>query len=261
MPDGRVAGELEYDADLFDDATAARWLGFWQRTLEGFVAQPGQPVGGLTLLKDADRAWIERAGWSGSAYPYVPVADLIAACAAAVPDEPAVRDIDGTELSYAALQGLADRLAGALSRACDVRGRPVALAADRGPSLIAGLLGILRAGGIAMPLDLHLPTARLAVLLREAQPAAVLADTAGRAILPDTDMSVVPLEDASGPPGPLFDPAADNPAYLLFHIRLDRHAEGRCDAARPAVEPGAMADGDLGRARCWPHAAVHVAGL
>ncbi|MGF1662118.1 MAG: amino acid adenylation domain-containing protein [Kineosporiaceae bacterium] len=111
---------------------------------------------------------------------------------------------DGPTMSWSALDRAADRLAAALGRAGAGRGDLVAVACDRGPDLVTALVAALRSGAAYLPLDLSAPPARDLDILREARPAAVLAQDAhaARATAADTPLVLVPGDgaDAAGPP-------------------------------------------------------------
>ncbi len=61
----------------------------------------------------------------------------------------------------------------------------VALVTERSPEMVAALLGILKAGGGYLPLDPSYPRERLALLLADAAPAAVVGPRHLLAALPD----------------------------------------------------------------------------
>uniref|UniRef100_UPI00387EB368 non-ribosomal peptide synthetase n=1 Tax=Xenorhabdus szentirmaii TaxID=290112 RepID=UPI00387EB368 len=80
-------------------------------------------------------------------------------------------------LSYAELNGRANRLAHHL---IDLGVRPdsrVAICLERHPDLIIGLLAILKAGGAYLPLDPAYPAERLAHILKDAEPVVLLTQT------------------------------------------------------------------------------------
>ncbi|HWF30434.1 MAG TPA: amino acid adenylation domain-containing protein, partial [Mycobacterium sp.] len=87
--------------------------------------------------------------------------------AASHPDSVAVSWADG-QLTYGELDELADRLAAALSRAGIGSETPVAIMLSRGPSYVAAMLAILKAGGTIVPLDPAMPDDRVAEILRQA---------------------------------------------------------------------------------------------
>ncbi len=194
--DGALAGWFEYDRDLFDESTVARLAGLLRRVVELVVAEPGTPVSRLPLLAGADRAaelaaavgpvreWAEP-GWLPAA---------VAARARQVPDAPAVR-FRGEEVGYAELAGRVARLAHRLRALGAGPGTVVGVAAHRSVELVTALVGVVAAGAAYLPLDPELPPARLAGMLADSAPVAVLTQRSLAAGLPATTAPVLALDD------------------------------------------------------------------
>ncbi|WP_161893845.1 non-ribosomal peptide synthetase [Gordonia spumicola] len=91
-------------------------------------------------------------------------------------DRVAVVDRDGTSLTYAEL----DRRSTALARALVERGVgtdvTVAMAVDRTVDLPIAVLGVMKAGGAYIPLDLAHPVERLRYIVENARPGGLLVD-------------------------------------------------------------------------------------
>src|SRR5271169_5701925 len=84
-------------------------------------------------------------------------------------------------LTYAELNARANRLAHHL-RSLGVRPDDrVAICVERSLGMVVGLIAILKAGGAYAPLDPGYPAERLAFMLKDSRPAAVLRDGAARA--------------------------------------------------------------------------------
>ncbi|MEV6521861.1 amino acid adenylation domain-containing protein [Longispora sp. NPDC051575] len=157
-----------------------------------------------------------RPGWAGpgASYPDGCLHDLVAARAARTPEATAAEAADGEFLTYAALDARADRIALGL-RGRGVRpGHRVAVALPPALDLVAALLGILRSGAAYVPLDADDPADRLAYVLADARPTAVLT-TADTALPGDTPRWTVD-DLLTGPVGT--GPAAtpDDPAYVIY---------------------------------------------
>lgn len=84
---------------------------------------------------------------------------------------------DGIELSYAALNERANRIAHELIARGAGAGTRVGLCLPRGPDLIAALLGILKSGAAYVPLDPEYPPPRLQRILLQAAPALLVTET------------------------------------------------------------------------------------
>ncbi|MFE6750926.1 amino acid adenylation domain-containing protein [Kitasatospora purpeofusca] len=179
-PDGTPAGlsgGLEFAVDLFDRATAERLAGALAGLLDQVAEDPDRPVAELDVLGAEGRADLAR--WHDTARPgdrpLVPAA--FAAQAAATPDATAL--VFGEQrLSYAELDARANRLAQGLAGAGIGPESLVALAVPRSAESIVALLAVLKAGAAYLPLDSDYPRDRLAGMLADARPAAVLSTDA-----------------------------------------------------------------------------------
>ncbi|MFG3252418.1 AMP-binding protein [Streptomyces sp. NPDC048172] len=148
--------------------------------------------------------------------------DLFAAQVAERPDAVAVRHSGGT-LTYRALDEWSGALAARLAARGAGPGSLVALAVDRGPAALAGVLAVLRTGAAYLGLDPAIPVRRQRRMVQEAGPDLVLAEP-GLDQFPTLDVPRVRLvareELAEGPgegtpyEGP-FAPPADGD---LFHL-------------------------------------------
>ncbi|SCL27332.1 amino acid adenylation domain-containing protein [Micromonospora pallida] len=119
---------------------------------------------------------------------------LFEAQARRTPDAVAV--VCGAEaLTYAELDARANQLARWLVARGTTVGQVVAVALPRTPDLVVAVLGVLKAGGAMLSVDLGYPAARIDFLLRDAAPALVLTDAAGAGRLPEgTPTRVVVLD-------------------------------------------------------------------
>ncbi|HEY2738153.1 MAG TPA: amino acid adenylation domain-containing protein, partial [Thermoanaerobaculia bacterium] len=118
--------------------------------------------------------------------------------------------------TYAALDRRARQLARRLRSLGVGPDVPVGLCAANALDLATGMLATLQAGGACLPLDPEYPPERLAYLLEDARPAAVLASgELGKKIRQIRPIPVLPLNepDAAGDPSP-FDP----PPVLGGHL-------------------------------------------
>ncbi|MGA5430392.1 amino acid adenylation domain-containing protein [Streptomyces koyangensis] len=103
----------------------------------------------------------------------------------------------GETLSYAELNAEANRLARLLVERGAGPGRFVALALPRGLQLVPALLAVLKTGAAYLPLDPGHPAERLRLVMADAEPVAVVTDTAGSGRLPATDAQLVVVDDAA----------------------------------------------------------------
>ncbi|MCY1078492.1 non-ribosomal peptide synthase/polyketide synthase [Archangium lansingense] len=194
-PEG-FAGTLEYDADLFTPATAARMMEHLRVLLEGAVADPGRRLGELPMMDAAEqrRLLIE---WNSTRVDYPRDACLSAlfeAQAERTPDAVAV-ELGDQRLTYRELDRRANQLARHLLRRGVGSGTPVGLCVQRSLELVVGTLGILKAGGAYVPLDPTYPRERLAFMVEDTRVPVVLAQRSVLPVLPESGAAVVLLDE------------------------------------------------------------------
>ncbi len=78
-------------------------------------------------------------------------------------------------VTWAELDAAANRVANALLRDGLTPGRAVALATENGPAAVSALLGIIKAGGVATPLNLTISDTALGAMIADCDPHTVLA--------------------------------------------------------------------------------------
>ncbi|MFD8999101.1 amino acid adenylation domain-containing protein [Streptomyces abikoensis] len=193
-PGGGISGFLEFRTDLFDTTTAERLSTHLTRLLTAAATDPDTPVGRLPLL---DGAELHRSLVEWNAAPEAPAArehrtlvELYEEAARRHPDRTAVT-CDGASLTHAGLSARANRLARLLAGRGIGPGAIVALALPRSLELVVGLLAVAKCGAAYLPMDPDYPADRLAYMLADAAPAAVVTDTATAARIPAHDLPVV----------------------------------------------------------------------
>ncbi|MFY1661561.1 amino acid adenylation domain-containing protein [Micromonospora sp. WMMD1274] len=213
-------GKLVFNTDLFDRVTVERMAQRWTALLDAVVAAPDTPVSRLPLLPAAERDLL--AAWNDTTADFPREQTLhgpIEERAAATPDAVAVT-IDGHSRTYAELNAQANRVAHRLRAAGVGPETLVGVCAERSVELVAGLLGVLKAGGAYLPLDPEYPADRLAFMVGDADAPVVLVQSHLRDVLPDTGATVLELDDAAvwaDQPGTDLGPTA-GPEHLAYVI-------------------------------------------
>ncbi|MEV5595498.1 amino acid adenylation domain-containing protein [Streptomyces sp. NPDC052496] len=190
------------------ESVARHWL-----TLLGHTAaHPDTPLARLPLLdEDARGRLLTGVNDTAVAYPARTVPELVAEQAARTPDAVAVVHADRS-LTYAQLDAAAERLAARLRDKGIGAGALVAVRASRSERLLAGLLGVLKAGAAYIPLDAEYPAERTEFVLRDADAAHELGD----ADLLADDLVPEGGHPAPGAPGHHPAPAPGDLAYVIY---------------------------------------------
>ena len=190
-----LTGQVVYNPDRFDADRVVRMIGHFCRLLKGAARNPDQRLSELPLLdeQEANQLLVE---WNQTRAPYPAkrcVHQEFEGYAALQPDAVAVM-AEGRSLSYGELNHRSGRLAEYLRREGVGVGSRVALCMDRSMELIIGMLAILKAGGVYVPLDPAYPAERLAFILKEVAASMILTVTEAEASLPPTEAQVLCLD-------------------------------------------------------------------
>ena len=150
------------------------------------------------------------------------------------PDALAVRHGDRA-LTYGALDQLSARIASALLRAGGDRSEPVAILAGQGITLIAAIMGVLRAGKFYVPVEPSWPAARSRSVLASLGARLLVADDVHAALGTSLDPALTVLncdrlEAPAGESFPLVDPGST--AYVYFTSGSTGEPKGVVDCHR-----------------------------
>ena len=203
-----------YDRDIFDRDSVERLDRQLTQTLSALAAlaadadaaaqtalgELGQP------MADERRQVLYDFNATQTAYPRDALAHKLFEAQARRTPQAIALAYEDRRLSYAELDALSNRLARHLAGLGVGPDARVALCVDRGIEMVVGVLGVLKAGGAYVPVDPAYPPDRLAYVLADCAPQAVLTQAALRERLPALQTPVIALDEA------MRDAAGDEPA-------------------------------------------------
>ncbi len=215
-----LAASFQYRSELLSRTTVLGLIGHFQCLLHGLLANPDSRLSELPLLTALERK--QRAAWNATGINYTDnrVHSVFEAAARQHPDAVALV-YRQRRLSYAELNAQANRLAHNLLAQGAGPERRVALCISRCPELVVGILAILKAGAVYVPVDPAYPKDRQAYLMQDAGCRWLLTETA---LLPGLDcgtMATLCADDVDAygncsndnPEIPLH---ADHAAYVIY---------------------------------------------
>ncbi|MCX4243039.1 non-ribosomal peptide synthase/polyketide synthase [Paraliomyxa miuraensis] len=221
--DDELRVEVGFNADLFDAATIRRFVGHFETLLDVIVEEPEVPASGLSLLSDDEaRELLAISTGRESLAPDVRCAhEMFAEQAQRTPDATAVL-FEGTSLTYRELDRRSSQLSHYLQELGVGPEVLVGLGVDRSLETAVGILGILKAGGVCVPLDPSYPDERLAFMIADARVQILLTQQALLDRVPTCDATKVCLdadwgEIAKRPAtSPTVTLEPDNAAYVIY---------------------------------------------
>ena len=174
-PEGLI-GRFLYSTDLFDAQTIQRMIGHWTNVLAGIVADPASPLARLPLLSpEESRQLLGDVNATRRVYPERTAVSWFDDQAKKTPDAIAIV-CRGKTWRYRDLRERTNVLASRLERTGIARGALVGIMMERSPDMVAALLAVNKSGAAYLPLDPNLPEKRLAALVEDSKPAAVLTE-------------------------------------------------------------------------------------
>ncbi|MFF5207511.1 amino acid adenylation domain-containing protein [Streptosporangium sp. NPDC000396] len=237
VPGKRLSLRLDHRPDIIPRADAIGLLNRLTRLLKAVAADPGRPLARLDLLSDDERGrilhdWNDSAEVSpaaaissaSAAFSTATIATAFAEQVERTPDAEAV--VSGaTRLTYAELNGRANRLAHRLIELGVRPETPVAVLLERSPDVVVATLAIAKAGGAYVPVHHSYPAGRMSwvladtgapVLITDRAPgfehdaAVVRVDEDGQVPVPAHEVGFVPQYD------PRVTAHTDQLAYVIY---------------------------------------------
>ncbi|MBI3692159.1 MAG: AMP-binding protein, partial [Mycolicibacterium aromaticivorans] len=219
IPGDDLRLRVEYDTDLFDAAAIETLIERLKRVLAAMIADPDRPLSSIDVLDEADHARVEQ--WSNRAAlsEPVPTGSIPALFAAQVARAPEAVALTCNEhsLTYRELDEATNRFAHLLADRGIGPGRRVALLVPRSAEAIVAILAVLKTGAAYVPIDPAAPSARMQLVLGDAEPIAAI--TTPQLAERLDGLPIIDVYDpaiAGYPSTPLPGPAPEDIAYLIY---------------------------------------------
>ncbi len=190
---GRIHGSLHYNTDLFDQESAESFCRHFLTLLNRILLDPDEPLSAHSIISDTERELLLERSLPGEKLD-------CEYCIQKLFEDSVDRDsaktavvYEGSQLSYGELDGKANQLAHYLIHLDVVPGTTVGLYVERGLDWIVGLIAILKAGGVYLPLNPELPPDRLDWMLEDSAPSVILTREEFGSRIPEKLAKVLPM--------------------------------------------------------------------
>ncbi|MFJ8155134.1 amino acid adenylation domain-containing protein [Streptomyces sp. NPDC094468] len=216
---------LTYRTDFYGEDCITRYAGYYVHALELLVRNPAGEHNEHSLVSpDELDAQLREFSGPVAGLPEQPFHELFSAQAARTPGALAVKYGD-RECTYRELDQLASRIAHSLLKQGIATERVVAVNLQRSVEWVAAIIGVMRAGGVYLPVDPDWPADRLRAVLKQAKPQVLLVDQVTENIRSATADSlddaprILTIGTAEAEPAdgdPRIHVSADQLAYIYF---------------------------------------------
>jgi amino acid adenylation domain-containing protein len=181
--DGIIQLVLVYNTNLFEWGTIRRMLGHFQTLLEGIVAHPEDHLSTLPLLTESEQEQLSvRCEVVSPKNPFIEfkqeeieqaIPDRFEQQVKQYPKRLAIKT-KKYEWTYETLNRIADGVAQAIAARRGIGEERIGLLFDHDAPMVAGLVGVLKAGKTYVPLDPSYPRERISYMLEDSQAGAIV---------------------------------------------------------------------------------------
>jgi amino acid adenylation domain-containing protein len=186
--------DVDYNTDLYDEATIARWIGHLRVLLKAFASNAEIAINSLPLLGPKEKNWlIEDLNDTTRDYPHDRLIHQLIEDQVEKTPQALALSCEDDHLTYDDLNKCANRLARHLQENIGVETGRVAIATDRSFDMVISLLAVMKAGYAYVPLDPEHPSARLQQTLDMADVCALICSNKQIAALASGNFPVIDL--------------------------------------------------------------------
>lgn len=165
-----IVGLVEYNTDLFDDSTICRYMDHYRILLEGTIRDPDRPVDEIPILSPVEekKILVDWNNFSTCKKEKRFVHHIFEEYAERFPDRIALV-IENEHLTYGDLNRYSNQLANFFVDKGVGPETKVGLYMDRCPEIFMVILGVIKAGGIYLPIDTEYPEKRVNHILSDSR--------------------------------------------------------------------------------------------
>jgi amino acid adenylation domain-containing protein len=189
---------VEYNTDLYEAETIERMAGHYSELITSVTNAPQTAINNLQLLSGKEEQQLHSFNETTAAYPKeLNIVTLFELQVQTSPNATALI-FEEERVSYQELNERSNRIAHYLKAQGVTTETLVAICIERGINMMAGILGILKAGAAYVPVDIDYPKERISYILEDIKATIVLSSSTGKMVLKDQDVTVVTVDNNQG---------------------------------------------------------------
>lgn len=172
--DGKFSILIQYDTSLLHRDSVERFCAYYLTLLQAAAEHPEQRFNSVDILTDEDRNMYQKLNQTKTPYPEnQTIHGMFEQAVNQFPDHPALAS-QQEEYTYAELNQRANQVAHLLLKKGLQKGDFVTIFMDRSLETIISLLGIMKAGGVYVPVDPDHPEERNSYIVEDTRSAYIL---------------------------------------------------------------------------------------
>ncbi len=165
-----LKGSVLYSTDLFEEATANRFAAHFEVLMKNVVDKPYQKMDSFNMLSENEIQELTEWNTTDTDFgPFKRIETLFEAMVESYPHNEALR-LDGQSMTYLELNEAATKIAFQLTSIGMESYASVGLILERSFDMFIAILGVLKAGGTIVPVDIaHTPMDRIEYMFEDSQ--------------------------------------------------------------------------------------------
>ncbi|WP_367865340.1 amino acid adenylation domain-containing protein [Pedobacter sp. WC2423] len=168
---GEIQLHLDYSTELFKEETILRFAAYFRNIITAVLSDPSKRIADIQILSEVEQHELLFV-FNDTTVPYPQNSHLISLFetqVAKTPNQTAVVTND-KKLSYRELHILSNRIGNYLRRIAGIKtGDLIGVMLEREEYLIPGIFGVLKSGGVYVPIDPEYPISRVAYMVSDSQ--------------------------------------------------------------------------------------------
>ncbi len=187
---------FEYNTNLFKRSRIERMAGHFNELVKSLIQNPEQKIRKVPILTENEKK-VVLGEWNATTVEFPEnkcIYQIFEEQVARTPDSVAIYD-EKRKVTYSELNRKANKLARHLHGSGAVEGSLVGICIERGTDLLVALLAVQKAGCTYIPLDPIYPKDRLALILEDGNPVAMLTERKLLDNLPETPAKNIFIEE------------------------------------------------------------------
>jgi amino acid adenylation domain-containing protein len=190
-------GSFQYCTDLYKEESISRMVGHFKELLGSIVKAPEETAGMLPMLGETEKNLI-LSDFKGIETDYPKdktIVDLFEEQVSKTPDNIALV-FRNSSMTYKELNERSNKLAGYLISKGLKKEEFVPICLERGFDMIIGIFGILKAGGVYVPVDPDYPEDRISYVIEDTKANVVISSReCSSRILPNSKIEILKLDE------------------------------------------------------------------
>lgn len=193
--EGLLALTFEYDTDLFEELTIARFLEHYQVLLKGITENPDVLIGKLPMLTENEKDFfLEQPVSSHNHFSSYPAIHHVIEDVCKTFAKNTAVSYKNQSLTYEELDSKASKLALSILGKTKKRNEIVGLCMEKSVDMIVGLFAIIKAGCAYLPIDPKYPLERLSFILEDAQCGIIVTQSSLNTLFEDLNNEIIAID-------------------------------------------------------------------